>query len=210
MTDKTREKIENDRAFQNEKIKYIAGVDEVGRGPLAGPVVCCAVIMPLDDKNVVDGVDDSKKVSEKKREALYDVLREKAIAYKICRVEPEEIDEINILEATKKCMKKCVEGLSVMPDLVLVDAVKLDVPVKTEAIIKGDAKSYNIGAASIIAKVFRDRLMEEYDKKYPEYGFKKNKGYGTKAHIDAIKEKGICPIHRKTFTKNFSAEEERN
>ena len=164
----------------------------------------------LDDKNVVDGVDDSKKVSEKKREALYDVLREKAIAYKICRVEPEEIDEIKILEATKKCMKTCVEGLSVMPDLVLVDAVKLDVSIKTEAIIKGDAKSYNIGAASIIAKVFRDRLMEEYDEKYPEYGFKKNKGYGTKAHIDAIKEKGICPIHRKTFTKNFSAEEERN
>ncbi len=210
MTDKTREKIEYDKSFANEKIKYIAGVDEVGRGPLAGPVVCCAVIMPLDDENAVDGVDDSKKVSEKKREALYDVLRKKAIAYKICRIESEEIDEINILEATRKCMKTCIEELPVKPDLVLVDAVKPDVSVKTEAIIKGDAKSYNVGAASIIAKVFRDKLMEEYDETYPEYGFAKNKGYGTKVHIDAIKEKGICPIHRKTFTKNFSAEEGRN
>ncbi len=204
MTDKTREKIENDRAFLSEKIKYIAGVDEVGRGPLAGPVVCCAVIMPLDEENAVDGVDDSKKVSAKKRESLYETLKEKAVAYKICRVEAEEIDEINVLEATKKCMKECIEGLSVKPDLVLVDAVKLDVSVKTQAIIKGDAKSYNIGAASIIAKVFRDNLMDGYDELYPEYGFKKNKGYGTKTHIDAIKENGLCPIHRRTFTKNFS------
>ena len=203
MTDKTREKIENDRAFLSDKVKYIAGVDEVGRGPLAGPVVCCAAIMPLDDENVVDGVDDSKKVSAKKRESLYETLKSKAIAYKICRIEPEEIDEINILEATKKCMRMCVEGLEINPDVVLVDALNLELPVKSVPIIKGDMKSYSIGAASIIAKVYRDRLMDEYDAIYPEYGFKNNKGYGTKTHIDALKETGACPIHRKTFIKNF-------
>lgn len=210
MTDKTKEKIENDRAFLNDKVKYIAGVDEVGRGPLAGPVVCCAAIMPLDDENVIDGVDDSKKVSAKKREALYETLKSKAIAYKICRVEPEEIDEINILEATKKCMRMCVDGLEVKPDLVLADALKLDLPVKSVPIIKGDMKSYTIGAASIIAKVYRDRLMNEYDEIYPEYGFKDNKGYGTKRHIDVLKEIGECPIHRRTFIKNFSAEKGKN
>lgn len=210
MTDKTREKIENDRAFLSDKVKYIAGVDEVGRGPLAGPVVCCAAIMPLDDENVVDGVDDSKKVSAKKRESLYETLKSKAIAYKICRIEPEEIDEINILEATKKCMRMCVEGLETKPDVVLVDALNLELPVKSVPIIKGDMKSYSIGAASIIAKVYRDRLMDEYDAIYPEYGFKNNKGYGTKTHIDALKETGACPIHRKTFIKNFSDEKEKN
>lgn len=210
MTDKTREKIENDRAFLNDKVKYIAGVDEVGRGPLAGPVVCCAAIMPLDDENVVDGVDDSKKVSAKKRGSLYETLKSKAIAYKICRIEPEEIDEINILEATKKCMRMCVEGLEIKPDVVLVDALNLELPVKSVSIIKGDMKSYSIGAASIIAKVYRDRLMDEYDAIYPEYGFKNNKGYGTKTHIDALKEAGACPIHRKTFIKNFSDEKEKN
>lgn len=210
MTDKTREKIENDRAFLSDKVKYIAGVDEVGRGPLAGPVVCCAAIMPLDDENVVDGVDDSKKVSAKKRESLYETLKSKAIEYKICRIEPEEIDEINILEATKKCMRMCVEGLEIKPDVVLVDALNLELPVKSVPIIKGDMKSYSIGAASIIAKVYRDRLMDEYDAIYPEYGFKNNKGYGTKTHIDALKETGACPIHRKTFIKNFSDEKEKN
>lgn len=210
MTDKTREKIENDRAFLSDKVKYIAGVDEVGRGPLAGPVVCCAAIMPLDDKNAVDGVDDSKKVSAKKRESLYETLKSKAIAYKICRIEPEEIDEINILEATKKCMRMCIEGLEIKPDVVLVDALNLELPVKSVPIIKGDMKSYSIGAASIIAKVYRDRLMDEYDAIYPEYGFKNNKGYGTKTHIDALKETGACPIHRKTFIKNFLDEKEKN
>lgn len=210
MTDKTREKIENDRAFLSDKVKYIAGVDEVGRGPLAGPVVCCAAIMPLDDENAVDGVDDSKKVSAKKRESLYETLKSKAIAYKICRIEPEEIDEINILEATKKCMRMCVEGLEIKPDVVLVDALNLELPVKSVPIIKGDMKSYSIGAASIIAKVYRDRLMDEYDAIYPEYGFKNNKGYGTKTHTDALKETGACPIHRKTFIKNFSDEKEKN
>ena len=210
MTDKTREKIENDRAFLSDKVKYIAGVDEVGRGPLAGPVVCCAAIMPLDDENVVDGVDDSKKVSAKKRESLYETLKSKAIAYKICRIEPEEIDEINILEATKKCMRMCVEGLEIKPDVVLVDALNLELPVKSVPIIKGDMKSYSIGAASIIAKVYRDRLMDEYDAIYPEYGFKNNKGYGTKTHIDALKETGAGPRHRKTFIKNFEDEKEKN
>ena len=210
MTDKTREKIENDRAFLSDKVKYIAGVDEVGRGPLAGPVVCCAAIMPLDYENAVDGVDDSKKVSAKKRESLYETLKSKAIAYKICRIEPEEIDEINILEATKKCMRMCVEGLEIKPDVVLVDALNLELSVKSVPIIKGDMKSYSIGAASIIAKVYRDRLMDEYDAIYPEYGFKNNKGYGTKTHIDALKETGACPIHRKTFIKNFSDEKEKN
>lgn len=181
--------------------KYIAGIDEVGRGPLAGPVVCSAVIMPLDD--IIEGVDDSKKVSKKKREILYNKIIEKAISYSVARVEHDEIDEINILNATKKCMQKAIENLSVKPDVVLVDAVRFDTPVKIVSIIKGDALSYSIGAASIVAKVTRDKIMEEYSKTYPEYGFEQNSGYGTKKHIDAIKEFGPCQIHRKTFIKNF-------
>lgn len=183
--------------------KYIAGIDEVGRGPLCGPVVCAAVIMPLDDDDLILGVDDSKKVSEKNRKILAEAIKNKAIAYNICSVDEKTIDEINILNATKLCMKNAIEGLPVKPDCVLVDAVNLDVEVETRSIIKGDAKSYVIGAASIIAKVYRDALMDEYDEKYPEYGFKKNKGYGTKEHINAIRTVGPCPIHRKTFIKNF-------
>ncbi|MBE5743800.1 MAG: ribonuclease HII [Clostridiales bacterium] len=181
--------------------RYIAGVDEVGRGPLAGPVVCASVIMNLDD--IIEGVTDSKKVSEKKREMLFDVIKEKAISYCISEISPEEIDEINILNATKKCMINSIKGLSVTPDVVLVDAVNLDVDVKTEPIIKGDLKSYTIGAASILAKVYRDRLMKEYAKEFPKYGFDRNAGYGTKEHIDMIKEIGPCKIHRRTFIKNF-------
>ena len=181
--------------------KYIAGVDEVGRGPLAGEVVCAAVIMPLDD--IIEGVDDSKKVSEKKRDKLYSEIIGKAISYCICEVTPEEIDEINILNATKKCMKMAVEGLHITPDIVLIDAVELNLNMDTKAIIKGDALSYTIGAASIIAKVFRDRKMCEYAKTYPEYGFEKHKGYGTKVHIDAIRKYGKCPIHRNSFIKKF-------
>lgn len=183
--------------------RYIAGVDEVGRGPLAGPVVCAAVIMPLDDNDLILGVDDSKKVTEKNRRILSEAIKNKAIAYSICAVNEEVIDEINILNATKRCMKNAIEGLSLKPDCVLIDAVDLDVDVETRPIIKGDAKSYVIGAASIIAKVYRDALMDEYDERYPEYGFKKNKGYGTKEHINAIRTVGPCPIHRKTFIKNF-------
>ena len=191
--------------YENECLakgdKYIAGVDEVGRGPLAGPVVCACCIMPLND--IIVGVTDSKKLSEKKRVQLAEVIKEKAIAYKIVEISPEEIDEINILEATKKCMKATIEGLSVKPDVVLVDAVKLDIPYKTVPIIKGDLKSYTISAASILAKVYRDELMKKYAEIYPAYGFERNAGYGTKEHIDAIKGVGPCPIHRRTFIKNF-------
>lgn len=179
----------------------IAGVDEVGRGPLAGNVVCCAVIMPLDD--IIDGVDDSKKLSEKKRKMLSEQIKEKAIAYSIAEVSPQVIDEINILEATKKCMAMAIDGLKIKPDIVLIDAldIKVDIPVK--GIIKGDALSYNIGAASIVAKVYRDEQMCEMAKLYPQYAFEKHKGYGTAVHIQAIKEYGACPIHRRSFIKKF-------
>lgn len=197
------DKLQYEKEFLQKGYALIGGVDEVGRGPLAGPVVCASVIMPLDD--IIIGVDDSKKLSKKKREMLYDKILEKAIAYSIQKVEPSVIDEINILNATKLCMKNAIETLSVKPDVVLIDAVKLDLSVQTFSIIKGDLKSYTIGCASIIAKVFRDRLMEEYAKTYPEYGFEKHSGYGTKQHITAIKEIGACPIHRKTFIKNFLA-----
>ncbi len=194
--------------FEMEEIKQgytlIAGVDEVGRGPLAGPVVCASVIMPLDD--LIDGVDDSKKLSEKKREAFYDLIREKAIAYSICEIDEKRIDEINILNATKECMANAVNSLKMKPEILFVDALKLDgvdSSIKQQSIIKGDAKSYNIACASIIAKVYRDRLMVEYSKQYPEYDLAQNKGYGTKKHIEAIKKFGASPIHRKSFIKNF-------
>lgn len=198
-----KEKLRYEYQLLAEGKRYIAGVDEVGRGPLAGPVVCAAVIMPLDDEDLIIGVDDSKKVSEKKRNILADAIKSKAIAYKICQVEHDKIDEINILNATKECMKLAVESLDVKPEVVLIDAVDIDCGVETRSIIKGDAKSYVIGAASIIAKVYRDALMDEYDKLYPQYGFAKNKGYGTKTHIEAIRTIGPCPIHRRTFIKNF-------
>ena len=196
------DKLVYERQLTENGCKYICGVDEVGRGPLAGPVVCAAVIMPLDD--VIDGVDDSKKVSAKKREVLAELIKEKAIACAICRIEPEIIDEINILEATKLCMKNAVESLEIKPDYVLTDGnMTLDIDIPQKSIVKGDSLSYSIGAASIVAKVYRDALMDEYDKIYPAYGFAKNKGYGTKIHIDAIKEAGICPVHRRSFTKKW-------
>ena len=178
----------------------LAGVDEVGRGPLAGPVVTACCMMPLDV--MVDKINDSKKLSEKRREELFDIIT-KISSYSVSIISPEIIDEINILEATKRAMTECINTMPVTPNLVLVDAVKLNVSVPTRAIIKGDATSYNIAAASIVAKVTRDRLMVEYDALYPQYGFAKHKGYGTKAHIDAIKEFGPCPIHRRSFIKNF-------
>ncbi len=181
--------------------KLIAGVDEAGRGPLAGPVVSACVIMPLDD--IIEGVDDSKKLSEKKRDFLFDKIIEKAIAYKISVVSEKVIDEINILNATKMSMKECIEGMEIKPDIVLVDAVKLETEVPCVPIIHGDALSYSIAAASILAKVSRDRIMQEYDKVYPQYLFAKHKGYGTKMHIEAIKEHGSCEIHRKTFITRF-------
>jgi len=200
------DKFEFEKKYIKLGKKYIAGVDEVGRGPLAGPVVCCAVIMPLEENELILGIDDSKKLSDKKRELLAKEIKSKAIAYNYCQLEPNEIDEINILNATKKCMKGAVEGLSVKPDVVLVDGNDIGVDLPCEYIIKGDLKSYTIGAASILAKVYRDNLMVDYAKIYPEYGFEKHKGYGTKVHIDKIKEIGPCKIHRKTFIKNFWAE----
>ncbi len=193
------DKLEYERQLINNGCKLICGADEVGRGPLAGPVVCAAVIMPLDD--IIEGVDDSKSLSPKKREKLAALIQEKAVAYAICRVEPQVIDEINILEATRLCMKNAVESLKITPDFVLTDGnMNIDITVPQASIIKGDALSYSIGCASIIAKVFRDALMCEYAEQYPGYAFEKHKGYGTAAHINAIKQYGLCAIHRRSFT----------
>lgn len=181
-------------------VKFLAGIDEVGRGPLAGPVTTACCMLPLDEP--IDKINDSKKLSEMRREKLYDLITEKA-AYSVASVSNEEIDELNILEATKKAMRECAGNLMPVPELILIDAVKLDLGVKTESIIHGDAQSYNIAAASIIAKVTRDRFMVEADKLYPQYGFAKNKGYGTAEHIAALKKYGPCPLHRRTFIKNF-------
>ena len=181
----------------------ICGIDEAGRGPLAGPVVVSAVVMPKD--SFIEGVNDSKKVSEKKREKLYDEIINSAIAYGVAIIDQKEIDDINILNATKKGLTQALMQLSEKPDIILVDALnKIDtLGIPYESIIKGDAKSYSIAAASIIAKVTRDRIMRQWDEIYPEYGFEKHKGYGTKAHIEVIKNNGICPIHRQSFVKNF-------
>lgn len=198
------EKLKYERALLEKGYRYIAGVDEVGRGPLAGPVVCAAVIMPLDEALLVEGVDDSKKLSEKKREALSALIKERALAYTVYEVSEKVIDEINILEATRLGMKRAIEGLAIPPEIVLTDGnMTIDIPFRQRSIIGGDALSYSIGAASIIAKVHRDHLMDEFAKEYPAYAFEKNKGYGTAVHIQAIKEQGLCPIHRRTFTKKF-------
>ncbi len=178
--------------------QFIAGVDEVGRGPLAGPVVTAAVILPHDFALL--GVDDSKKLSEKKREMLFDQIKEAAVAYAIGRREPARIDEINILEATKEAMLDAIASLSVRPDHVLIDAVTLrGLSIPQTAIIHGDATSVSIAAASILAKVTRDREMVEMDRVWPGYAFASNKGYGTKAHYEGLAAIGPCPIHRKTF-----------
>lgn len=196
------DKLKIERELQSLGYKYICGVDEVGRGPLAGPVVCAAVIMPLGE--VIQGVDDSKKLSPKKRELLSERILEKAVACRICLIEPQIIDEINILEATKLCMKNAVEGLSVPPDFVMTDGnMTLDISIPQRSFVKGDARSYTIGAASIAAKVYRDRLMKEYAEVYPQYGFERNAGYGTAAHIAAIQKYGLCPIHRRSFTRKW-------
>ena len=190
--------------YENKyKGKLIAGIDEAGRGPLAGPVVCACVIMPLDEDKLIDGINDSKKLTEKKREELYDKIIERAIAYSIVEVDERTIDRINILNATKQGMKRALDGLKVKPDIVLIDAVKLDTDLLQDNIIKGDTKSYNIASASILAKVYRDRLMKELSEKYPQYNFAKHKGYGTKEHIENLKKYGKCELHRETFIKNF-------
>lgn len=181
---------------------HICGIDEVGRGPFAGPVVAAAVILPKDCDILY--LNDSKKVSAKKREALYDEIYEKAVAVGIGMVSEKVIDEINILNATYEAMRMAVLKLSVAPDLLLNDAVTIPgIDAQQVPIIKGDAKSASIAAASIVAKVTRDRMMEEYDHIYPQYQFAKNKGYGTKAHIEAIKESGICDLHRRTFVRKY-------
>lgn len=190
--------------YENKyKGKRIAGIDEAGRGPLAGPVVCACVIMPLDEDKLIDGINDSKKLTEKKREELYDKIKERAIAYSIVEVDERTIDRINILNATKLGMKRALDGLKVKPDIVLIDAVKIDTDLPQDNIIKGDAKSYNIASASILAKVYRDRLMKKLSVKYPQYNFAKHKGYGTKEHIENLKKYGKCELHRETFIKNF-------
>lgn len=195
--------LEYEHKYISQNLINIAGVDEVGRGPLAGPVVVACVIMPLGDDDIIQGVNDSKKLSEKKREMLYDIILERAVAYRIELADEKRIDQINILNATKECMKKSIENMPIQPNVVLIDAVEIDTNVPIEPIIKGDAKSYSIACASIIAKVYRDRMMKEYEITYPGYGFASNKGYGSAQHIQAIKEKGACPIHRRTFIKNF-------
>lgn len=196
------DKLLYERELKERGFKLICGVDEVGRGPLAGPVVCAAVIMPLDD--IIEGVDDSKKLTPKKREMLSEKILQKAIACRICRVEPQIIDEINILQATRLCMKNAVEGLDIQPDFVLTDGnMTLDISLPQRSVVKGDALSYSIGAASVAAKVYRDALMKEYAKIYPQYGFESNAGYGSAKHIAAIKEYGLTPIHRRSFTKKW-------
>ncbi len=181
---------------------YICGIDEVGRGPLAGPVVAGAVILPKECDILY--INDSKQLSEKKREELYDIIMEKAVSCAVGYATPERIDEINILQATYEAMRDAISHLNVVPDILLNDAVTIPgVNMKQIPIIKGDAKSISIGAASIIAKVTRDRLMVEYDKVFPEYDFAGNKGYGSAAHIEALKKYGPTPIHRRSFIKNF-------
>ena len=191
---------EYERKYASEG--YVCGIDEVGRGPLAGPVVACACILPKDCNILY--INDSKKLSKKKREELYDIIMKEAVAVGIGYNSPERIDEINILQATFEAMREAISKLSVTPDILLNDAVTIPgVDIKQVPIIKGDAKSISIGAASIVAKVTRDRLMEDYDKLFPEYGFASNMGYGTAVHIKALKELGPCPIHRQSFIHNF-------
>ena len=193
-----------DKEFYDKGVKLIAGIDEAGRGPLAGPVVVASVILPQD--SMIEGVNDSKKISESKREKLYDIIISEAISYGIGIIYQDEIDEINILQATKKGLTEAIRQMKIKPNIIMVDALSgidtLGIPYKS--IIKGDAKCYSIAAASIVAKVTRDRIMREWDKVYPEYGFKSHKGYGTAKHIAAIRENGPCPIHRKTFITKFS------
>ena len=196
------DKLFYERGLLEQGYKYVCGVDEVGRGPLAGPVACASVIMPTDV--LLEGVDDSKKLTAKRREMLSEIILKKAIAYRICLIEPQIIDEINILQATRLCMKNAVESMPVKPDFVLVDGnMTLDISIPQQWLVKGDSLSYSIGAASIIAKVYRDALMKDYAKLYPEYGFENNAGYGSAKHIEAIKKYGLTPIHRKSFTTKW-------
>ncbi|HHT83638.1 MAG: ribonuclease HII [Christensenellales bacterium] len=186
-----------ERSLLEKGHNLICGIDEAGRGPLAGPVTVAAVIMDMD--NIVSGVNDSKQLSEKTRERLYEEVLAAAIGYNVVSINCDVIDEINILNATKRAMKKAVEGLFPLPDILLVDAVKDDFGLPSLSIIHGDALSYSIAGASILAKVERDRIMRKYAEIYPEYGFEQHKGYATKLHIERLKKYGPCPIHRKSF-----------
>ena len=202
-----RQRLEGMREFENKysDLGAVAGIDEAGRGPLAGPVVAAAVILPKDI--FLPFLNDSKKVTEKRRDVLFDQIKQEALAYGIGIASNALIDDINILQATYEAMREAISKLSKTPDILLVDAVHIpDINIKQVGIVKGDAKSVNIAAASILAKVTRDRLMLEYDKIYPEYGFASNKGYGTAKHIEALKAYGACDIHRRTFIGNFVGE----
>ncbi len=202
-----RQRLEGMREFENKysDLGAVAGIDEAGRGPLAGPVVAAAVILPKDI--FLPFLNDSKKVTEKRRDVLFDQIKQEAIAYGIGIASNALIDEINILQATYEAMREAISKLNKTPDILLVDAVHIpDINIKQVGIVKGDAKSVNIAAASILAKVTRDRLMLEYDKIYPEYGFASNKGYGTAKHIEALKAYGACDIHRRSFIGNFVGE----
>ncbi|MCR4595903.1 MAG: ribonuclease HII [Lachnospiraceae bacterium] len=204
ISEKELERLEIMARYEEEYSEYefICGIDEVGRGPLAGPVVAGAVILPKGAR--IPYVNDSKKLSEKKREALYDVIMEQAVSVGIGMSDHEKIDEINILQATYAAMREAISKLDQQPDLLLNDAVTIpEVNIRQVPIVKGDAKSMSIAAASIIAKVTRDRMMVEYDSVYPGYGFASNKGYGTAVHIEALKSLGPTPIHRRSFIKNF-------
>lgn len=194
---------EFEKAAVNSGFSCICGVDEAGRGPLAGPVCAAAVILP--EGAVIEGLDDSKKLTEKKRERLYDIIKETAVAYSVAYGTLEEIETVNILEATYLAMNRAIAGLSVKPDFALIDGnrVPRGIKIPCETVVKGDSKSMSVAAASVLAKVTRDRLMLEYDKKYPEYNFKKHKGYGTKEHTELIKQYGPCEIHRLSFLKNI-------
>lgn len=195
------------RIESSMKEKLICGIDEVGRGPLAGDVVTCAIIMPNAEEEIIDIVNDSKKLSKKKREKAYDLILEKALAYGIGKASPQEIDQINIKQATRKAMKDAlsnmIENYNIKPEIVLIDFESIDTCLPQKSLIKGDAISYNIACASIVAKVTRDREFEKFEEIYPGYSFSKNVGYGTKAHTEAIKKLGITPIHRKTFLKKL-------
>lgn len=192
-----------EKDLKNSGFNYIAGVDEAGRGPLCGPVVAAAVILP--DNLHIEGINDSKKLSEKRRELIYErIIQDDSIIYSIGISDVDVIEEVNILNATKLAMKEAVNKLKIKPDYVIIDGnQKIDITIPNETIISGDSKSASIAAASIIAKVTRDKMMRDYDLKYPEYNFAKHKGYGTKVHIEAIKLHGICDIHRPSFCKKF-------
>lgn len=190
-----------EKQFSEQGYNLICGVDEAGRGPLAGPVFAAAVILPIDCE--IEGLNDSKKLSEKKRELLFDVIKEKAIAYSIASASVDEIEEVNILKATFLAMNRAISGLNIKSDFAIIDGNRVpdNIAVECATLVKGDSKSMSVAAASILAKVARDRLLLEYDEKFPEYNFKKHKGYGTKEHYEAIAKHGICEVHRKSFLK---------